>query len=340
MHKKGAAAMKKLLAFMVGVVIVSVIMIPFMVISVVNLGAFEKGDNEADVFKGEEPSIAVYIPEQNKIVKMKLEEYVKGVVAAEMPGEFEMEALKAQAVASRTLAVKSMKRFGGSGLKDHQGADISADYHESQAWISKEELKERWGKNYDAYWEKVNQAVEQTRGMVLTYNGELIQAVFCSTCGGRTASAKEVWGADIPYLVSVPCTWDQKSPRYSDKKEFTLAEIEQKLGPETGVVAAVNSGRQEVAKLLDTTESGRVAKIRIGSKVFSGIELREKLGLRSTNFSVEMKNDKFVFKTIGYGHGVGMCQYGANGMAKEGKTFRQILAYYYRETVLKNMFGS
>jgi len=330
---------KKGLAWAVLLVLVLVIVVPMLVVGGIHtreskLGSSGKGG------KGEDVVIRVYFHEQKKIIAMSLEEYIKGVVAAEMPAEFELEALKAQAVAARTYAVKNMAIYGGSGLPEQPGADVSTDYRQSQAWMGEEKLRERWGTNYDRFWKKISQAVEETRGEVATYNGEFIHAVFHSTSGERTASAKEVWGFDYPYLISVPCKWDQKSPRYYDKKEFSLAEVEQLLGPETQVLAAMQNDSSGAVKILNTTESGRVEQVRIGSKVLSGAAVREKLDLRSNNFSVEMKEGKMVFNTIGYGHGVGLCQYGANGMAKEGKDYRQILTTYYTGVALKNIMPS
>jgi stage II sporulation protein D len=330
---------KKVLAWAVVLVLVLVIVVPMLVVGGINIRE-PRLDKSSKEVKGEDVVIRVYFHEQKKIITMSLEEYIKGVVAAEMPAEFELEALKAQAVAARTFAVKNMTIYGGSGLAEQPGADVSTDYRQSQAWLGEEALKERWGPNYERFWRKISQAVEETRGQVITYNGEFIQAVFHSTSGERTASAKEVWGFDYPYLISVPCKWDQKSPRYHDKKEFSVAEVEQLLGPETQVVAAMQNGSSGAAQVLNTTESGRVGQIRIGSKVMSGADVREKLDLRSNNFSVEMQEGKMVFNTIGYGHGVGMCQYGANGMAKEGMDYRQIITTYYTGVALKTIVPS
>lgn len=315
-----------------------VIVIPTLIVGGANKFNFNS-DKKGKVAKGEDVFIRVYMHEQGKIVEMNLEEYVAGVVAAEMPAEFELEALKSQAVAARTYAAKNMQIFGGSGLASQPGADVSTDYRESQAWLSQQKLQERWGKNYDVYWGKIGRAVEETRGQVVTYNGELINAVFHSTSGEHTASAKEVWGFDYPYLVSVPCTWDQKSPRYQEQKEIALADIEQLLGAETQVVAAVQNGSGAI-QIIDKTDSGRVGQIRIGSKTFAGVAIRDKLDLRSTNFTAEIRDGKMIVNTIGYGHGVGLCQYGANGMAKNGQDYRQIITTYYMGVAIKNIVGS
>jgi stage II sporulation protein D len=330
---------KKILAFVVTLVIIMVIIIPAIVIG---LNPSNRGDRSANQkVNQEDVTIHVYLADQDRIVTMSLEEYVKGVVAAEMPAEFEPEALKAQALAARTYVVKNMVGFGGSGLPDKPGADVSSDHRQSQAWQDEIKLKARWGPfNYERYWSKISKAVDETRGEIIVYQDEPINALFHSTSGERTASAKEVWGFDYPYLQSVACQWDQKSPRYSDTKEFALSEIEQRLGADAGVVAAVQNGDNSVLKVLNLTDSGRVDQVRIGSKTMTGAAMREKLELRSTNFTAELKGDKLVFKTVGYGHGVGLCQYGANGLAKEGKDYRKIITYYYTGVTIKNIVGS
>lgn len=280
--------------------------------------------------KEENMKINVYVHEQDKIVDMDLEEYVKGVVAAEMPAEFHIEALKAQAVAARTVAVKSMVAFGGLGYPDKAGADITTDFRQAQgqAWIDQEKMKQRWGAaGYQKYWPKINQAVDSTRSLIASFQGKPIQAVFHSTSGEKTASAKEVWGFDFPYLRSVACTWDQQSPRYLDVKSYSLDELDKRLGTDSKTTAVSTGG--QVAQVLDRTESGRVDKVRIGATVFNGQQIREKLDLRSNTFSIRQSEAGLEFITTGYGHGVGLCQYGANGMAKEGKNFKDILTYYY-----------
>lgn len=330
--------MKRVVIPSIVLVVAVVLILPTLIIFV--LGG-PVGMRQAGTYRGEEISIRVYLHDQDRIVEMGLEDYVKGVVAAEMPAEFELEALKSQAVAARTYAVKNMVFFGGSGIADRPGADVSTDSRQSQAWLSSSQLQSRWGAaNYERYWKKISQAVDETRGLIATYNGEPINAVFHSTSGERTASAKEVWGFDYPYLQSVACSWDKKSPRYSDTKEYLLSELEQRLGPDAGVVAAAQNGGNAFAQIIERTDSGRVGKIRVGTKTFSGLDIRQKLELRSANFLVELKGDKVVFNTTGYGHGVGLCQYGANGMAKEGMDFRQIATYYYTGVTIRNIFGS
>lgn len=332
--------MKKVIGGGLILVFLLVILVPTLIIK--GLYPEQSGRRKTSrVHTGEDVSISVYMHQNASIVKMPLEEYVKGVVAAEMPAAFELEALKAQAVAARTYAVKQMVMFGGSGLEGVPGADVSSDHKKSQAWLSEMELKSRWGPfAFERYWQKISQAVVETRGMILTFNGEPIHAVFHSTSGERTASAREVWNFDYPYLQSVACSWDKLSPRYTDSKEIALADLETKLGSEAGSVTAAQNSGSGAVQVLERTDSGRVGKARIGSKAYSGLELREKLDLRSTNFTLAVTADKLKINTIGYGHGVGLCQYGANGAAKEGKDYRQILTYYYTGVALRNIHGS
>lgn len=320
-----------------GLVALLVIGIPSVMMLIMGV---QKSDTEGQGSgKLESMMIHVYLHEKDTVETMSLEEYVKGVLGAEMPAEFEEAALEAQAVAARTYAVKNMRKFGGGGVSDHPDADVSTDYTKNQAWLSQSALKERWGRKYEAYWKKISKAVEATQGQILVYEDKPIHALFHSTSAGRTASAKEVWGYDYPYLQSVECKWDEKSPRYSDTKSIALSEIETILGADAGVVAAVQSGDQSITKVLSLTESGRVKEIRIGSKTFKGQEVRNLLGLRSENFTVALQGDKLVFKTLGYGHGVGLCQYGANGMAKLGKSYKDILLHFYTGVSFKNIYG-
>ena len=332
---EGGVFMRRLLAYMIGIVSFAVIVVPVLITGV-NLSK-ESGGNMTDLSSLESVMLNVYLHDKNKIVSMTLEEYVQGVVGAEMPAEFSEAALQAQAVAARTYAVKHMHKFGGSGVSDHPDADVSTDHTVNQAWVSDDVLKERWGKKYDEYKQKIKLAVLKTQGMILTYNDEPIHALFHSTSGDRTASAKEVWGNDYPYLQSVECKWDTASPRYKDNKTISVANLAESFGQDAVTVSA---GNGDLIKILSLTDSGRVAQMKIGNKNFTGSEVRNTLGLRSENFTIESKGDEIIFHTIGYGHGVGLCQYGANGMAKEGWAYQDILKYYYKGVELKNIYGS
>lgn len=162
----------------------------------------------------------------------------------------------------------------------------------------------------------------------MTYDGKLIRALYHSMCGGRTASAQEVWDTPLAYLVSVECRWDDYAPHYREEQRFNVAELGNRLGSDIALAASANGS--QVVTVVNRTESNRADLVRIGENNYAGSEVRAKLGLRSANFTVQTDESDIVFTTVGYGHGVGMCQYGAGGMARAGYSYRDILAHYYR----------
>ena len=281
--------------------------------------------------------LKLYLPAERKLVDADLEEYTKGVIAAEMPSSFEAESLKAQAVLARTYALNRMRVFGGPGCDLHPEADVCADPEHSQAYVSREELRARIGWLASAaYWRRIERAVEDTRGLMLTYEGAPIQAVYHSTSAGSTEDAQEVWGKSYSYLKPVPSD-DRSSPRYQDKVGFKLKDLAQKLG-EPALATLAGSGRPFV-QVIDRTAGGRVRTLRVGDKTFKATDLRRLLNLRSTNFTWRLAGDQVEIETLGWGHGVGLSQYGANDLARQGKDYREILAYYYQGVSLDRIFG-
>ena len=263
--------------------------------------------------KVEEVDNNIYVNVKRKTgetIKLELEEYIIGVVSAEMPAEFNPEALKSQAVIARTYALNSIEK--GKTLTDNES---------TQSYKSNDELKSIWGSSYDKYYNKIKNAVQSTQGLYLTYNGKYIDAVYHSTSNGKTEDSTSVWGNFYPYLVSVDSTYDNQNPSYEKQKSFTYEEISSKLGIEINQYTEFN--------ILSKTKSNRVESISIEDKTYKGTELRSLLGLRSTDFSIEKSDEGITFTTRGYGHGVGMSQYGANGMAKVGYTYSDILKHYY-----------
>ncbi|MGB9792459.1 MAG: SpoIID/LytB domain-containing protein, partial [Thermacetogeniaceae bacterium] len=181
-------------------------------------------------------------------------------------------------------------------------------------------------------------AVRATAGEVLVYNGELIDPVYHSSCGGRgTEDAREVWGRDIPYLRGVPCRWDPPEKQERLAVSFKVEDMLKRLGIKDAAVPA--SKGEGLVRILESTATGRVRKVEVASQVFRGVDLRKALGLRSTDFTVSVKGDRVTFYTRGYGHAVGMCQYGAQGLALRGRSYREILAYYYQGAVIKKFDG-
>lgn len=284
----------------------------------------------------EEVTVSLLRKETGKIEKMELNAYVVGVVSAEMPANFNEEALKAQAVIARTYALRKMADASRAADSDH--GDLCDDSGHCQAYYDTETLKEVWAGDFSVKYEKVSAAVAATGQQILTYDGEIAYTYYCSTCGGKTASAKEVWGADYPYLQSVACRWDKDAARYEETVEVALADLPWLLGDGTSPCIAVAAGEKaaEVPEASGKTDSGRVRSVTYAGLTFSAADFRKALGLNSTKFSLTPKGDMLKITTTGYGHGVGLCQYGANGMAKDGYTYKEILAYYYRGTQLTN----
>ncbi|QTN00841.1 stage II sporulation protein D [Sediminibacillus dalangtanensis] len=264
-------------------------------------------------------AVKVYRSNTEEVETVPLEEYVTHVVASEMPAEFELEALKAQALAARTYIVNHLTLDPDENPK---GADVT-DTVQHQVYKNEEELREIWSSDYTWKMKKIVEAVAETKGEIVTYENQPITPAFFSTSNGYTEDSENYWEGELPYLRSVASPWDKESPKYLDQQIFTTAEVEEALGIKIDNNAAA-------AAEIERTKSQRVASITIGGKSFSGREVREKLELRSSDFEVEQKKDHLIFTTKGYGHGIGMSQYGANGMAKEGKTYKQILQYYYK----------
>ncbi|MDD2568304.1 MAG: stage II sporulation protein D [Clostridia bacterium] len=269
-----------------------------------------------------QPTVVVWRTGEEKAETVTVEEAVANIVAAEMPVSFEAEALKAQAVAARTYVMSKLKQAEGTTPTSHpEGANICDDHKHCQAYDDKEECKAKWGDNYAAYRQKIEAAAAATYGQVVTYNGELISALYHSTCGGQTEKAGDYWSSDVPALQSVSCYWDSAAPKYVSEQLIKKEDMLQKLGVTEEELASLS-----IAKLSD---SGRIMTISCGEKRWKGNEFRMLLGLNSTAFTWVSTAEGYFFSEQGYGHGVGMCQYGANGMAKLGKTYEEILEHYY-----------
>lgn len=268
--------------------------------------------------------VAVFRSVSKTIEKLPLEEYLVGVVASEMPAEFEIEALKAQALAARTYTMSYLLHSDKSGLPE--GADIS-DTVTHQVFKNEKELKKEWGKDFKWKLEKIKNAVKATEGEILTYNEKPITAQYFSTSNGFTENAEDYWENQVPYLRSVESPWDSKSPKFEGQKELSIQDFEEKLGVKIGADG-------DIGTVTARTSGKKVASVSIGGKQFTGRQIREKLDLKSTDFSWVRKGDLIIVTTKGYGHGVGMSQYGANGMAKEGKNYRDIVNHYYQDVAI------
>ncbi|MDF2927468.1 MAG: stage sporulation protein [Paenibacillaceae bacterium] len=279
------------------------------------------------------PAVPVFLSKEKRVDQIPIEAYVRGVIAAEMPIDFELEALKAQALAARTYIVRRMLDQDTSQVPV-PGA-IVTDTVSHQAYITEAQLNLKWsGKDAAANMEKLNRAVTETRGQIILYQGKPINAVFFSTSNGYTENSEDYWGEAVPYLRSVTSPWDAKlSPHAKETIKLPYKTFLSKLGL-TGTVSA--SAAVSGTKTVKTTAGHRIGKISIGGKVFTGREVREKLGLYSSQFQWKLKGTDVEITTYGYGHGVGMSQWGANGMAKQGKTAAEIIQHYYTGVQIGN----
>ncbi|MFC7678595.1 stage II sporulation protein D [Paenibacillus sp. GCM10028914] len=283
----------------------------------------------AAVQPAEEPTVSVYLTKTDTVETLPLETYIVGVVAAEMPAEFQLEALKAQAIAARTYIVQRLKSGDKSGVPEDKG-DVT-DTINHQAYISKEKLEKEWAAAGEQdKLAKLRQAVKETKGIVMTYKGQPITASFFSTSNGYTENSEDYWKNEIPYLRSVESPWDTEiSPKYKTSVTMSRAEIVKRLGlSDTAIPVSASSGNSFM-KVISYTKGNRIQEVRVGGKKFTGREIREKLDLRSSQFSWTMKDGEVVITTYGNGHGVGMSQYGAEGMAREGYKAKEILRHYY-----------
>lgn len=258
---------------------------------------------------------------------MTMADYLTGVLLGEIPSSFAQEAVKAQAVAARTFTLRQME----SGKHD---GGVCASANCCQAWIAPEEAAGIWGDGAAAWLERVTQAIAETDGQVLTYGGELIDAVFFSCSGGRTEAAVAVWGGDVPYLIAVDSPGEEAAPRYQGEVLWPAAAFR-----ETVLAAypdAMLSGPPEDwLGAAEYTEGGGVASLTVGGQAIPGTALRKLLGLNSTRFTATVEGDTLRFTTLGFGHRVGLSQYGANAMAQSGEDYAAILAHYYPGTTLE-----
>lgn len=288
------------------------ILVPFVIVSIFIQNEtikFLYNKNTTDV-------VRVKREATGEINTVPFEEYVTGVLAGEVPTSFHMEALKAQAVAARSYVMKK--------IEDNKGQDYDVvDTVSNQVYLDEVTLKEKWK---DQYVEKINivkTAVKETQGQYLMYDGKIVQAFFFSTSTGKTENSEEVFQTALPYLRSVDSTWDQDvSPVFKEEYNFSVHDFYQKIGlPYNKTVT------YEVTK---KTSTGRIKEVKIDGTVLKASDLSGKLSLRSTFFTLEQVGSTIHMTTKGYGHGVGMSQYGAQAMAKSGSTYDQILKYYYQ----------
>ena len=279
-------------------------------------------------------TIKLYHTKTEEVEELPIDEYLYGVVSAEMPVKYDIEALKAQAVVARTYTIYQITHSNGK----HNNADICDNYACCQAWISKEDRLAKWDKpEAENNWQKIVNAVNSTQGKVITYNGEIIDAFFHSNSGGITETASNVWGGqNFPYLQSVETSGEDEYSQYNSEVELSKDELINRLKEKYPEIE-INFEQNEEIKILEFTESGRVKKIKFGNVEIAGTEARTLLGLKSTNFNFEIRDNSVVFFVKGYGHGVGMSQTGADSLAKQGSSYEEIIKHFYSNVEIINL---
>ena len=283
----------------------------FLVIILTPLAILSKPQTKSNLEK--ENNIMVQLQTNDELLTLSLEDYVIGVVAQEMPASFYDEAIKAQAVAARTFALYNLQN------NDYLTTGM-------QAYISVEEMQEKWEEEFDYYYNKIKNLVLETKDLVLTYNGELIKSYYYAMSNGMTEDSLVVFNEDLPYIKEVVSIYDNES---LNKFTYDLVLSKQEFCTKLNITCSkINISS------IEKDYSNRISSIKINNKVFSGIEVRKLLNLRSTDFNIEVA-DNIIITTKGYGHGVGMSQYGANGMAKDNKNFIEILNHYYQNVEIE-----
>lgn len=265
----------------------------------------------------------------NSIEEIDLDTYLYGVVASEMPASFDIEALKAQAVVARTYTIYQIR----NGAK-HENASVCDNAACCQAWISKENRFARWEENLrEEYWSKIIRAVNETKGKIIFYNNEPINALFHSNSGGKTELAINVWGGNFPYFQTVETSGEDTYTSYNSEIKISKDELI-KIMLENYSEFKIDFEKEDAIKIVEFTEGERIEKIKIGNIEISGVEARKIFGLKSAKFNFEILEDSIEFKVIGYGHGVGLSQCGSDLLAKQGKKFDEIIKYYYKDVAI------
>lgn len=269
-------------------------------------------------------TIQVFRAQTDTTVDMTMFEYICGSVAAEMPLAYNEEAIKAQAVACYTNAMRLKK------ANSESKGDISDDTTVHQGYIDKNERKEKWGDSYEKYEKKLQNAVKEVYEKGIYYKNELCVASFFAISNGKTEDAKNIWNTTVPYLKSVDSSWDKTATKYPSTVTYTKEEFVKLAKSLKAEVSKTNQ-----IKITKTTETGTVTKVKLGSSTFTGEEIRKAFGLRSPTFKIKTTDDSVTFTVYGYGHGVGLSQNGANALAEKGYTYEEILKHYYTGITIK-----
>ena len=290
----------------------------------------DSGSDSSNTPAAAQDKFKLLLADSGEVVELSASDYIKGVVAAEIPMDYETEAIKAQAVAAHTYALR-MRDIQKSGEDSSlNGADFSDDPSKYQAYVSREEFDKMYGDKAEEYWKKCSDAVDEVIGKVMLYEEQPIAAAFHSTSSGKTESAEVVWGNAFAYLVPVESAEDESAPGFQYEKKMTYAEVEEALKKAYPDIV-LGGEKADLFKIEKTSDSGTVTEAKVGSMTLSGVQIRSALSLRSADFTVSYQPDvdAYTFTTKGLGHGVGMSQNGANQMAASGKKYEEILKHYY-----------
>lgn len=293
-------------------IILFIILLPYLITIILS----DKVKKEENTLENQKKVVSIQSEKGKE--KVDLDTYIVSVVAAEMPANFELESLKAQAVAVRTYTIRHTKdkeNINSNELK--------------QSCMSIDKMKEVWGSQYSNNYNKILKAVESTKDEIMVYNKEPIEAVFHSTSAGKTQSAKDIWSKEIPYLVSVDSSEDKNAKEYLHTIELSKDDIIKKIRDNVSDFAIYTDNILENMQIIERSEAGYIKSIQIGNKIFTGEEIRKYLGLYSSNFTIDTMDNGLKFTCRGYGHGVGLSQNGANYKAKKGLDYKQILTHYY-----------
>ncbi|MBR2840839.1 MAG: stage II sporulation protein D [Bacilli bacterium] len=290
-----------------------IVLIPFFAVKI-----FKRTDNIKYEIKSN-TQIKVKDEKTGNIMEIPFEQYIQGVVSGEMPASFEMEALKAQAVAARSYALYHMNG------KEYDVTNTTSN----QVYLTEKQQREKWKEDYEEKSNKIKKAVIETNGQYLTYDGKTANAMFFAASVGKTENSEEVFSSTVPYLRSVSSQWDEEAPVYNDVVKISLKSFYEKLNLPYNETLNI--------EILEKTSTGRIKILKINNEQLNGREVASKLSLRSNYFEIKKEGENLIVNTKGYGHGVGLSQYGANGMAKEGYKYDEILKHYYEGTEIKKM---
>lgn len=313
------------------------LLVIFCIPLIVSKGSASVADSGAELSAGWGDSLKVYNHKTDKVMLLDSFDYVVGVVAAEVSPTYEDEALKANAVAAYTYAMRKKEytdAHPGYAQEEHKGAHVCTNYAHCKSWKSDDEQRQMWGDKYDEYRQRIESCVREVYGEMLLYDGAPALTVFYSISAGVTAACADIWGNDVPYLQSVDSSWDENEKGFMTTVELTDAQVRELLSD-----CELPDSPDHWLKITERAESGYVKTVSAGDKTFTGGEVRKLFSLRSNCFEISHADGKFTFTVKGYGHGVGMSQAGSQAMAKNGSDYREILYHYYPGTVIAESYA-